>query len=376
MKLDQKQPAKANPKLIAQRKKAKMLKEQAKFEELQKQFPKLFSPQKMKNIEERQKQLVQSSLKKEVGFEDSFTPTVSHKHKESEDQENMPENTTNKQPFASPPLTESPQKKAKGLQRENRTPLTANHSNSKRVLQVLTSPSPASSHTTTIHNSSRVSFLPGCSCAMPVTGTGTGTGTGTEGMMDDVENQQCDICAQSAPLANTRKDVVHALRNFLNKPPTEVVMPVEKEEEKREEKKDDHDLVEEEKNFKEVEVVEEVVDVISEKSPKEENQAGQQEDTLSGNNLFEDLNMEMPPSMASEEDSQVFDEEIIDDKSERDVTAETATATTAHDCFNDTLVSSLADGRVRGRIVGRKVLTDHVEFIFKIQVCLFWLNVV
>lgn len=98
--LDQTQPAKVKAKVMAQRKKAKLLKEQAKLEELRKQFPKLFSPEKVKNIEQRKKQLVQSSLKKEVCAEDGV-----------DDVENMPENTNHRRPFSSTHKADTPQKK-------------------------------------------------------------------------------------------------------------------------------------------------------------------------------------------------------------------------------------------------------------------------
>lgn len=361
MKLDQKQPAKLNKKSQTQRKQAKLLKEQAKYKELQKQFPKLFSPQKVKNIEDRQKQLVQSSLKKEVCPEENRRDDVLL---QSDDQENMPENTTNRQPFvtsSTTPLTDTLPKK---------TPLRAAaaeavSSNSKRVLQVLASPSPVphGHHNTLDSSSSRVSLLPGCSCSVPV--------TGAEGIDDgDVENQHCDICVQIAPLANTRKDVVHALRNFLNKPvPTETVMTDEKEEEKVEEN-----------------VEEEVLATAVALQEEEGLEEGQEESISSGqtNNLFGDLDQEMPRTHTDSEEeeenedrdqdsdedhSPVFDEEIIDVKSESDINTKTDDSSAiTYDCFNETLLSSLADGRMRGRVVGRKVMSDHVEFIFKIQV--------
>ena len=105
-KLDQRKPAKVSAKTMAQRKKAKLLKEQAKLEELRKQFPKLFSPEKVKSIERRSKDLVQSSLKKEICPEDLEEPSkrVVYRH---ENDENAPENTVNRKPFT----TKIPRKK-------------------------------------------------------------------------------------------------------------------------------------------------------------------------------------------------------------------------------------------------------------------------
>jgi hypothetical protein len=119
MQLDQRQPAKANAKTMAQRKKAKMLKENAKLEELRKQFPKLFSPDKVKNIEQRKKRLVQSSFKKAICPEVITTFEKTHPARQSvlffpeeeDEEENMPENTRNRKPFASPPAADTPKKK-------------------------------------------------------------------------------------------------------------------------------------------------------------------------------------------------------------------------------------------------------------------------
>ena len=93
MKLDQRAPKKTSPNTMAKRKKAKMLKEKAKLEELRRQFPTLFSPEKVKSMEQRRKHLVSPSLKKTTSFEES--PPVS--------KENTPENVIlNKKPFTSP----------------------------------------------------------------------------------------------------------------------------------------------------------------------------------------------------------------------------------------------------------------------------------
>lgn len=119
MQLDQRQPAKANAKTMAQRKKAKMLKEKAKLEELRKQFPKLFSPEKVKSIEQRNKQLVQPSLKKAVCDKTPppfpRAPIVAKNRVDvvrSEDAENMPASILNRKPFSSP-MSNTPNKKGK-----------------------------------------------------------------------------------------------------------------------------------------------------------------------------------------------------------------------------------------------------------------------
>lgn len=103
MKLDQQKPAKANMKTMAQRKKAKMLKEKAALEELRKEFPKLFSPARVENIERRNKLLVQSSLKNDVCPEEIVPAAIKAKERTStihqrdniENCENMTENTIN-----------------------------------------------------------------------------------------------------------------------------------------------------------------------------------------------------------------------------------------------------------------------------------------
>lgn len=247
-----------------------------------------------------------------------------------------------------------------------KTPLTA--SNSQRVLQVLASPTAASS--SGVPGSSRVSLLPGCSCQTAQ--------LQAEGV-DDVENQQCDICAQIAPLANTRKDVVHALRNFLHKPSSthmEVVgesvaeTGAENKVENKVEEKEEMSLTHKEEKEKEDSVIDQSSEgpdaTISTPTQEEANFPFATSNSLhissSNNNLLEDLEMEMPKTDAimAEEEPPVFEEEILDVQSE--------STKPAHDGFNETLLKSLAAGRVRGRVVGRKEVTDHVEFIFKIQV--------
>jgi hypothetical protein len=199
--------------------------------------------------------------------------------------------------------------------------------------------------------SSRVSVLPGCSCNKRQSNA-----TARESLLsiDDVENQQCDICVQLGPDANLRKDMVHALRNFIHKP-TPAPTVLEKE----------NDIVVEEVKEVVVEIVDHVVThaVIEEvKSPS--------------NNLLADINMEQPLSELSDcinDETAPFAEEIVDsevDQSECDDPSmlESETEAVPRGCFNQMLRSSLMDGRVRGRVVGRKVMTNHVEYICKIQV--------
>mmetsp|Transcript_4040 Transcript_4040/g.6867 ORF Transcript_4040/g.6867 Transcript_4040/m.6867 type:complete len:489 (-) Transcript_4040:311-1777(-) len=347
--LDQKQPAKVSSKAMAQRKKAKLLKEKAKLDELRKQFPKLFSPEKVKSIEQRNKQLVQPSLKKSVITPPP--PVVRKKLVEVEqpepvaDLENIPQNTRNRKPFSASPMMSTPTKK------DNSTP--------SRVLQVLASPSPR-------HSSSlQASALPGCSCSKRQS---TATVGGRESIsMDDVENVQCDICAQIGPQANTRKDVVDALRNFIHKPastPSAEISQVTSEENENEDEE--------------------------ETSTVDEVSAGMS----AVNNLMSDMNMELPsPEVDNEDDVHVekdtneeklpqkdkesvapFPEEIVDSEGEEcqsvDSTVPSAQEVKplAPGCFDQMLRSSLATGRVRGRVVGRKVLAGHVEFICKFQV--------
>jgi hypothetical protein len=182
-----------------------------------------------------------------------------------------------------------------------------------------------------------------------------------------VENQQCDICAQIAPLATTRRDMMHALRNFIHKPPPvpseEVVSLEVQEEEMSSESQDVIELQADEQRD------------TTTPSPQEKTtpQVAVNNNPVN-NNLFEDLDMEMPQSeiRQHEETTPDFEEEILDSQAEGEGCAELVTPEKKHDCFNETLLTSLADGRVRGRVVGRKELTDHVEFIYKIQVC--WMN--
>lgn len=179
--------------------------------------------------------------------------------------------------------------------------------------------------------------------------------------VDDVENHQCDICAQLGPQANTRNDVVDALRNFINKPTSTLA----------------------------TEIAPETLE-LEENTAVEENPVG----TSAVNNLTSDMNMELPlPDTDNEDDVErvtneenlqeeeevvesmkeevaPFAEEITDSETEECHSVDSAqeVQTLAPGCFDQMLKSSLAAGRVRGRVVGRKVLEDHAEFICKFQV--------
>lgn len=343
--LDQSKPQKVSSAAMAHRKKAKMMKEKAKLEELRRQFPKLFSPEKVKSIEKRSKNLVQPSLKKSV-CSPATPPPKKIILKRHENQENAPLNIQTKKPFSTVSTSHTPEKNVT--------------SNSTRVLQVLGSASPA---IVTRNDRSRGSVIHSCSCKNfqpDVHGP-------SEAL--DVENQQCDICAEIAPHANSRQNVVNALRNYLHRPPSDCEHDVE-------EKSKYKSVIEEETS---VESVSNQFNNDNEKCQEEDLSLSTPEiyvpeqDSFPVNNLMQDLDMEMctTENLVESEYEQEIKDEVIDDKVDNTFDAQVddhASLETQRECFNETLNISLTNQRVRGRIVGRRVLDNYVEFIYKVQV--------
>lgn len=337
MKLDQRAPKKTSPNTMAKRKKAKMLKEKAKLEELRRQFPTLFSPEKVKSMEQRRKHLVSPSLKKTTSFEES--PPVS--------KENTPENVIlNKKPFTSP--------KAKSIENKG------TGSKSQRVLQVLSSPAPKNES-----SRSRGSFIPSCSCNKKES-----DGVKAEEDADDVENVQCDICTQIAPIISTQQNVVSALRNYLHKPnmtDTVAVAPVsntEKGPDSLASKCPESTEPDEEQNQ---EVIDEGPSITTAEEIFKTNLCSEFDSESNSSDILPPDNEQICDEGAI---SQPKLEEITDKESVQEpvVTECEKSFTEPEQCFDETIINSLADGRVRGRVVGRKVFADHVEFIYKIQV--------
>ena len=227
---------------------------------------------------------------------------------------------------------------------------------SERVLQVLASPSPAKKKTT----STRLSSIPNCTCHKVQNSPDDGSE-----QVDDVENQHCDICEQIAPKANMRKDMVDALRNFIQNSEAKessALLTVTQEENREIQGKEIEsvEVVEEEVTCDEIPIIESL-DYADEPDVN----------SLPVSNLLGDLDMEMPHT---ENESHDNTRQVADKHEDAPPTAEVVHENSKNSCFSDTLKTCLATGRVRGRIVGRRLRSDFVEFIYKIQVKLALLN--